>query len=68
MDRFDDPLSPDYVGPTPAFSEAGFAEVLDALEAPPADTPQRRATFDGARRAAFLVRDFWPNEVNRSRT
>ncbi|HEX8829909.1 MAG TPA: hypothetical protein VF705_02030 [Longimicrobium sp.] len=68
MDRFDDPLSPDYVGPTPDFSEAGFAEVLEALEAPPKDTPERRATFDGARRAAFLVRDFGSSEKMRSRT
>ncbi|HET7229593.1 MAG TPA: hypothetical protein VFJ16_06295 [Longimicrobium sp.] len=67
MDRFNDPLSPDYTGPTPNFSEAGFAEALEALEAPK-DTPERRATFDGARRAALLVRDLWPSETMRSRT
>jgi len=48
MDRFTDPRSPDYAGPTEDFSEAGFAEVLEALDAPE-DTPERRATFDGAR-------------------
>lgn len=56
---FDDPLSPDYVGPTPPFSPAGLAEVLAALQASPQDNPERRATFEGARRAAFLVDRFW---------
>lgn len=64
--RFDDPYSPDYVGPSLPFSEAGFREVIEALEAPPADTPERRSTFDGARRARFLVDQFWASEAKRS--
>jgi hypothetical protein len=65
--QFDDPYSPDYVGPSLPFSEAGFREVIEALEAPPADTPERRRTFDGARRAQFLVDQFWASEAKRSR-
>lgn len=67
MDRFSDPRSPDYAGPTEDFSEAGLAEVLEALDTPE-DTPERRATFDGARRAAFLVRQFWASVGKRSHT
>lgn len=68
MNRFDDSLSPDYVGPTAAFSEAGLGEVLAELEAPPKDTPERRATFDGARRAAFLLEQLRADQGARSRT
>ena len=53
--RFDDPLSPDYVGPTPPFSAAGFREVVEWLNAPPEDTPERRATFARARQMRPLV-------------
>lgn len=41
---------------TPPLSEEGSKEVLRELACPPADTPERRATFERARRAAFLVR------------
>jgi hypothetical protein len=41
--------------PTPPLSPEGMAEVAAELDAPPADTPQRRATFARARAAAFLV-------------
>ena len=53
--RFDDPLSPDYVGPTPPFSAAGFREVVEWLNAPPEDSPERRATFARARQMRSLV-------------
>jgi len=56
MDRFDDPLSPDYVGPTPPFSAEGFREVVEWLNAPPEDTPERRAMFRRADEVAPLVR------------
>ena len=43
------------VRPTPPLSPEGMAEVAAELDAPPADTPQRRATFARAKAAAFLV-------------
>jgi hypothetical protein len=55
MDQFDDPLSPDYSGPMLPFSAAGFREVVEWLDAPPEDTPQRRAAFDRAREVNYLV-------------
>jgi len=43
------------IRPTPPLSPEGMAEVVAELEAPPADTPERRATFALARAAAPLV-------------
>jgi len=43
------------IRPTPPLSSEGMIEVLAELEAPPADTPERRATFARARAAGFLV-------------
>jgi hypothetical protein len=40
---------------TPPLSPEGIAEVVAELDAPPADTPERRATFARARAASFLV-------------
>ena len=40
---------------TPPLSPEGIAEVIAELEAPPADTPERRATFARARAMSFLV-------------
>lgn len=40
---------------TTILSPAGAQEVFTALSRPPADTPERRATFARARAAAFLV-------------
>jgi uncharacterized protein (DUF1778 family) len=40
---------------TPPLSEEGSREVLEELQRPPADTPERRATFERARRASSLV-------------
>lgn len=40
---------------TPPLSPEGIAEITAELEAPPADTPERRATFARARAARFLV-------------
>jgi hypothetical protein len=42
--------------PTPPLSPEGVREIARELDAPPADTPQRRSTFVRARAAAFLVR------------
>jgi len=36
---FDDPLSPDFIGPTPHFFPAGFAEVLAASRHRPGTLP-----------------------------
>jgi hypothetical protein len=41
--------------PTPPLSPEGMAEVVAELNAPPADTPQRRATFARAKAAEYLV-------------
>lgn len=40
---------------TPDLSPEGTEEVLAEMRAPPADTPERRATFERARAAKFLV-------------
>jgi hypothetical protein len=40
---------------TPPLSREGIAEVIAELEALPADTPQRKATFARARAASFLM-------------
>ena len=40
---------------TPPLSPEGQAEILAALNAPAVDTPERRATFQRARAARFLV-------------
>lgn len=43
------------IRPTPPLSAKGMAEVVAELDAPPADTPERRATFARAKAAGFLV-------------
>jgi len=43
------------IRPTPPLSPQGMDEVMSEFEAPPADTPERRATFARARAAGFLV-------------
>jgi hypothetical protein len=40
---------------THPLSAAGFAELLREMDAPPADTPERRMTFARARAARPLV-------------
>jgi hypothetical protein len=40
---------------TPPLSPEGIAEVLAEMRRPPADTPERRATFRRARSTRFLV-------------
>ncbi|HEY0023958.1 MAG TPA: hypothetical protein VGB24_13650 [Longimicrobium sp.] len=40
---------------TPPLSPEGIEEILAEMRAPPADTPERRATFERARAAKFLV-------------
>jgi hypothetical protein len=41
--------------PTPPLSPEGVAEIVAEMQRPPEDTLERRATFDRARSAAFLV-------------
>ena len=41
--------------PTPPLSPEGVEKILAEMQRPPEDTPERRATFDRARSAAFLV-------------
>ena len=41
---------------TPPLSEQASEEVREELRNPPADTPERRAAFERAAAAAFLVR------------
>jgi hypothetical protein len=41
---------------TPPLSAKASEEVREELRNPPADTPERRTTFDRADAAAFLVR------------
>jgi hypothetical protein len=53
------------IRPTPPLSREGMAEVAAELEAPPADTPQRRATFARARAAAFLVQQTISQAIRR---
>jgi hypothetical protein len=43
------------IRPTPPLSAKGMAEIAAELDAPPADTPERRATFALAKAAAPLV-------------
>lgn len=40
---------------SPPLSREGIQEVITELDQPPADTPERRATFARARSAQFLV-------------
>ncbi|MBW3656273.1 MAG: hypothetical protein KY444_09200 [Gemmatimonadetes bacterium] len=40
---------------TPPLSPEGIEEVLAEMRRPPADTPERRATFRRARSTRFLV-------------
>ena len=42
--------------PAPQLSPEGVREIVRELDAPPADTPQRRSTFVRASAAAYLVR------------
>ena len=41
--------------PTPPLSSEGVAEIIAEMAAPPVDSPERRATFERARAARFLV-------------
>jgi hypothetical protein len=41
---------------TPPFTPEGAREVREEMNRPPADTPERRATFERARRMAELRR------------
>jgi hypothetical protein len=52
---------------TPPLSREGIAEVIAELDAPPADTPQRRATFARARAASFLVQQTQAQAVGRKK-
>jgi hypothetical protein len=40
---------------TPPLSVEGSREVLEEMSKPPADTPERRATLDGARALGDVV-------------
>ena len=40
---------------TPPLSPEGMEEIVEEMKRPPADTPERRATFSRARAAGFLV-------------
>lgn len=40
---------------TPPLSPEGIEEIIAEMRRPPADTPERRATFQRARAAQFLV-------------
>lgn len=40
---------------TPPLSPEGVAEIVAEMSVPPADTPERRATFERARSSRFLV-------------
>lgn len=40
---------------TPPLSPEGMEEIIEEMKQPPADTPERRATFARARAAGFLV-------------
>lgn len=42
---------------TPPLSPEGVREILEEIENPPPDTPERKATFARARAAAFLVEE-----------
>ena len=42
---------------TPPLSIKGSQEVLDEMSRPPEDTPERRATLDGARELADMVEE-----------
>ena len=42
--------------PTPVLAPESVKEILAEMSRPPADTPERRATFARARYAEFLVR------------
>jgi hypothetical protein len=53
------------IRPTPPLSAEGMAEVAAELDAPPADTPERRATFARARAAAFLVEQAITQSIRR---
>jgi hypothetical protein len=41
---------------TPPLSPEGVEEIVNEMNRPPEDTPERRATFKRARAADFLVR------------
>jgi hypothetical protein len=40
---------------TPPLSREGMEEIIEEMKRPPADTPERRATFARARAAGALV-------------
>jgi hypothetical protein len=66
LNAHDGPKDPD-MRLTPPLSREGVAEVIAELDAPPADTPERRATFARARAAAFLVQQTLAQVMNRKR-
>jgi len=41
---------------TPPLSPEGVREIMEELASPPADTPERRATFERARAMSPLVK------------
>jgi len=47
---------------TPPLSPEGMAEIAAELDAPPADTPERRRTFELAEKAHFLVEQILEQE------
>lgn len=51
------------IEPTPPFTPEGAREVREEMSRPPADTPERRATFERARRMGELRRRSACSEV-----
>ena len=51
--------------PTPVLTREGVQEILDEMRKPPADTPERRATFARAHAARFLVEQAAPQGRSR---
>lgn len=51
----------------PPLSPEGIREIIAELEAPPKDTPERRAMFDRARRMNFLVQQVLEQEARARR-
>lgn len=53
---------------TPPLSPEGVEEIIAEMDRPPVDSPQRRATFDRARDARFLVEQAMTSVLPRDRT
>lgn len=53
--------------PTPPLSEEGIREIEAQLNSPPADTPERRATFERARGTHFLVEQFMTSVLRKGK-